>query len=60
MADRSAAQGNTFADFLDNLLQVEIEARMLRTREVLLKETLNKSQKLVKYSVDRNHCKGAD
>lgn len=37
MADRSAAQGNTFADFLDNLLQVEIEARMLRTREVLLK-----------------------
>ncbi|SFF28350.1 IS21-like element helper ATPase IstB [Nitrosomonas sp. Nm166] len=37
IADRSAAQGNTFADFLDNLLQVELEARMLRTREVLLK-----------------------
>ena len=37
MADRGAAQGNTFADFLDNLLQVEIEARRLRTREVLLK-----------------------
>ena len=37
MADRSAAQSNTFADFLDNLLQVEIEARRLRTREVLLK-----------------------
>jgi DNA replication protein DnaC len=37
MADRSAAQGNTFADFLDNLLQVELESRRLRTREVLLK-----------------------
>lgn len=37
LADRGAAQGNTFTDFLDNLLQVELESRMLRTREVLLK-----------------------
>jgi len=26
---------------------------------LIVKETLIKSQKLVKYAVDRNHCKGA-
>lgn len=29
------------------------------TGEEAIKETLIKSQKLVKYAVDRNHCKGA-
>ncbi|WP_290622768.1 IS21-like element helper ATPase IstB [Arsukibacterium sp. UBA5043] len=37
MADHSAAQGKSFADFLESLLQAELDARLQRTREMLLK-----------------------
>lgn len=37
IADRSAAQQTTLADFLEQLLNVEIEARTGRSRETLLK-----------------------
>ena len=37
IADRSAAQQATFADFLEQLLSLEIEARTSRSRETLLK-----------------------
>lgn len=37
MADHSAAQGKSFADFFESLLQAELEARLRRTREMLLK-----------------------
>lgn len=37
IADHAAAQQATLAEFLEHLLQVELEARMSRTRETLLK-----------------------
>lgn len=37
MADHSAAQNKSFADFLENLLNTELDARLQRTREMLLK-----------------------
>jgi len=37
IADQAAAQQATLAEFLEQLLQVELEARMSRTRETLLK-----------------------
>lgn len=37
IADRAAGKGATLAEFLDELLHVEITARMQRTRDVLLK-----------------------
>lgn len=37
MADHSAAQNKSFADFLENLLNTELDARLRRTREMLLK-----------------------
>jgi len=37
LADRCAGQNATLADFLEALLQVEMDARMRRTREMLLK-----------------------
>jgi DNA replication protein DnaC len=37
IADHSAAQGKSFADYLESLLQTELDARMQRTREMLLK-----------------------
>ena len=37
MADHSAAQDKSFADFLESLLQAELDARLQRTREMLLK-----------------------
>lgn len=37
IADRAAGQETSFADFLEQLLQVEIEARRGRIREMLLK-----------------------
>jgi DNA replication protein DnaC len=37
IADRMAGQNATFADFLEALLQVEVDARRQRTREILLK-----------------------
>jgi len=37
LADRCARQNATLADFLEAVLQVKMEARMLRTREMLLK-----------------------
>ncbi|MFI8099394.1 IS21-like element helper ATPase IstB [Citrobacter freundii] len=37
IADHNAAQGKSFADYLESLLQTELDARMLRTREMLLK-----------------------
>jgi DNA replication protein DnaC len=37
MADQAAAQQASLAEFLEQLLQVELEARMSRTRETLLK-----------------------
>jgi DNA replication protein DnaC len=37
IADRAAAQQSTLAEFLEQLLQVEVNARMARTRETLLK-----------------------
>lgn len=37
MADSAASQNTSFADFLEQVLEVEIEARTGRTREMLLK-----------------------
>lgn len=37
LADKAASKQLTFANFLDELLQVEIEARQQRTRDILLK-----------------------
>jgi DNA replication protein DnaC len=37
LADRCAGQNATLADFLEAVLQVEMDARMRRTREMLLK-----------------------
>jgi DNA replication protein DnaC len=37
IADRGAGQNATLADFLEALLQVEMDARRLRTRDILLK-----------------------
>jgi DNA replication protein DnaC len=37
IADRAASQEISFSDFLEQLLQMEIEARMERSREMLLK-----------------------
>lgn len=37
IADHSAAQSKSFSDFLESLLQTELDARMQRTREMLLK-----------------------
>lgn len=37
IADHTAAQQLTLAEFLDQLLRVELDARMSRTRETLLK-----------------------
>jgi DNA replication protein DnaC len=37
IADRAAAQQSTLAEFLDQLLRVELNARLSRTRETLLK-----------------------
>jgi len=37
IADTSAGTENTFADFLEQLLALELEARLQRTRETLLK-----------------------
>jgi len=37
IADRAAGQATTLADFLEQLLQVELDARGLRTRDTLLK-----------------------
>ena len=37
IADRTAGQEHTLADFLEQLLQVELEARLLRTWETYLK-----------------------
>jgi hypothetical protein len=34
MADHSAAQDKSFADFLESLLQVELDGRRQRTREM--------------------------
>ena len=36
IADRAAGQETSFADFLEQLLRVEIDARMGRTRDALL------------------------
>lgn len=37
IADHSAAHSKSFSDFLESLLQTELDARMQRTREMLLK-----------------------
>ena len=37
IADKSASQNTSYADFLEQVLQVEIEARTGRSREILLK-----------------------
>ena len=37
IADRCAGQNASMAEFLEQLLQLELDARMLRTRETLLK-----------------------
>lgn len=37
MADHSAARDKSFADFLESILQAELDNRMQRTREMLLK-----------------------
>jgi DNA replication protein DnaC len=39
IADKSASQETTYADFLEQLLQVEMNARQERTREMLLKSS---------------------
>lgn len=47
IADRSAAGDATLADFLEQLLNVEIEARTGRSRETLLKFTGFPARKLL-------------
>jgi DNA replication protein DnaC len=37
LAERCATQDKSFAEFLEQLLQTELDARLLRTREMLLK-----------------------
>lgn len=37
IADQAAGQDTTLADFLERLLQIELDARMQRTRDTLLK-----------------------
>ena len=37
MADHGAAQDKSFADFLESILQAELDSKMQRTREMLLK-----------------------
>lgn len=37
VADRAAGQNHTLADFLEQLLQLELDARLQRTRETCLK-----------------------
>ncbi|MDP1757081.1 MAG: ATP-binding protein, partial [Pseudohongiella sp.] len=37
MADRAASKGTTLSDFLEQLLNLELDARKQRTRETLLK-----------------------
>ncbi|MCO6426983.1 IS21-like element helper ATPase IstB, partial [Nitrosomonas communis] len=37
MADHSATQDKSFADFLESILQAELDSKMQRTREMLLK-----------------------
>jgi len=37
VAERCATQDKSFAEFLEQLLQIELDARLLRTREMLLK-----------------------
>ncbi len=37
IADRCAGQNTSLAEFLEQLLQLELDARMLRTRETLFK-----------------------
>ena len=37
VAERCATQDQSFAEFLVQLLQTELDARLLRTREMLLK-----------------------